>query len=122
MTRQGLQSALSMAAAMKREALAPPIKAALDKLPAETAAPAFTVDAATLPRYVGTYREAGSGVTMTVTQQGDALMAQVQGQPLVRLVPSALDVFRVLEVNATLTFSSRAGPAERWHWCRGPPT
>ena len=119
-TRQGLQSALDRATAMKREALAPPIKAALDKLPAETGPPAFTVDAATLPRYVGTYREAGSGVTMTVTQQGDALMAQVQGQPLVRLVPSAPDVFRVLEVNATLTFSSRAGPAESVGLAQGP--
>src|SRR5688500_375965 len=118
-TRQGLQAALSMATAMKREALAPPIKAALDKLPAESA-PAFTVEAATLPRYVGTYREAGSGVTMTVTQQGEALMAQVQGQPLVRLVPSAPDVFRVVEVNATLTFSSRAGPAESVALVQGP--
>ena len=119
-TRQGLQSALSMATAMKREALAPPIKAALDKLPAESGPPAFTVDAATLPRYVGTYRDAGSGVTMTVTQQGDAVMAQVQGQPLVRLVPSAPDVFRVVEVNATLTFSSRAGPAESVGLVQGP--
>ena len=119
-TRQGLQAALGMATAMKREALAPPIKAALDKLPAESGPPAFTVEAAALPRYVGTYRDAASGLTMTVSQQGEALMAQVQGQPLVRLVPSAADVFRVLEVNATLTFSSRAGPAESVAFAQGP--
>ena len=119
-TRQGLQAALGMATTMKREALAPPIKAALDKLPAESGPPAFTVDAAALPRYVGTYREAASGLTMTVSQQGEALMAQVQGQPLVRLVPSAADVFRVVEVNATLTFSSRAGPAESVAFVQGP--
>ena len=47
-------------------------------------------------------------------------MAQVQGQPMVRLVPSAPDVFRVVEVNATVTFSSRAGPAESVALVQGP--
>ncbi len=121
-TRQGLQAALGMAGAMKRDALLPVIKAAFDKLPAEAAAPAFTVDAATLPRYLGTYRDAASGITMAVTQQGDALMLQVQGQPMVRLVPSAPDVFRVIEVNATLTFASGAGPAESVGLVQGPAT
>ncbi len=121
-TRQGLQSALSIAAAMKRETLAPPIKAALDKLPAETAAPAFAVNPATLPRYVGTYRDAASGLTMTVTQQGENLMGQVQGQPIVRLVPSAPDVFRVMEVNATLTFTARAGDIDAVALVQGPVT
>ena len=45
-TRQGLQSAIGMAGAMKRESLVPVIKTALDKLPPETAAPAFAVDPA----------------------------------------------------------------------------
>ena len=62
-TRQGLQSAIAMAGAMKRESLVPLIKAALDKLPPEAAAPAFTVNPATLPRYAGTYRDAASGLT-----------------------------------------------------------
>ena len=47
-------------------------------------------------------------------------MAQVQGQPMVRLVPSAPDVFRVMEVNATLTFASGAGPAESVGLVQGP--
>jgi len=111
-TRGGLQSAMAMAGSMKREALVPVIKAALDKLPAESAAPAFTVSAAALPKYAGTYRDASSGVTMVVTVQGDALMGQVQGQPMVRLVPSAEDVFKVVEVNATLTFNGRGGLIE----------
>lgn len=120
-TRLGLQSALTLAGTMKREAFVPAIKGALDKLPAEPVASSFAVDATTLPRYVGTYRDAASSVTMAVTLQGDALMLQVQGQPAaVRLVPSAPDVFRVVEVNATLTFSSRAGPAESVGLVQGP--
>jgi ankyrin repeat protein len=47
-SRQALQSALTMATTMKREALAPVIKEALDKLPAEPP-PAFTVNPAVLP-------------------------------------------------------------------------
>ena len=43
-TRQGLQSAMSMAGVMKREALIPIIKGVLDKLPAEAAAPAFVIN------------------------------------------------------------------------------
>src|SRR5215510_361585 len=50
MTRQGLESAIRMAGAMKRESFIPPIKAALDKLPAATAPPAYAVNAAVLPK------------------------------------------------------------------------
>ena len=119
-TRQGLQSAMSLAGAMKREALVPIIKAALDKLPAEAAAPAFAVNPATLPKYAGTYRDAASGLTMTVTLENGTLMSQVQGQPAVRLVPSAENVFRVVEVNATLTFNERGGLVESIGLVQGP--
>src|SRR5262245_59599750 len=111
-TRQGLQSALSLATTMKREPLAAIVRAALDKLPPETAAPAFTVAAATLPRYVGNYRDASGGITASVALQGDSLMLQIQGQPSVKLVPAAEDVFRVIEVNATVTFNQRGGLVE----------
>jgi outer membrane protein assembly factor BamB len=87
------------------------IKTALDKLPPE-AAPAFTINPATLPKYAGTYRDAASGLNMTISVQNGALMGQVQGQPMVRLVPTAENVFRVVEVNATLTFNERAGLVE----------
>ena len=44
------------------------IKAALDKLPPEPAAAsaAFTVDPAALPKYTGTYRDAASGVGISL--------------------------------------------------------
>jgi hypothetical protein len=119
-TRQGLQSAMSMAGATKREALAAIIKTALDKLPAEAAPPAFAVNPSVLPRYVGAYRDAGSGISMTVSLQNGALMLQVQGQPAVRLVPSAEDVFKVVEVNATLTFNGRGGLVESVGLVQGP--
>ncbi|MCM3880324.1 MAG: PQQ-binding-like beta-propeller repeat protein [Vicinamibacterales bacterium] len=118
-SRQALQSALTLAGTMKREALAPLIKAALDKLPPETA-PTFTVNPAVMPKYAGNYRDAASGVAATVTVQSDVVMLQVQGQPAVRLVPTAANVFRVVEVNATLTFNERGGLVESIHLVQGP--
>ena len=118
-SRQALQNALTLATNMKREAFAPLIKAALDTLPPETA-PAFSVNPAVLPKYAGNYRDAASGLTMTVTVQNGALMGQVQGQPQVRLVPTAQNVFRVVEVNATLTFNERAGLVESIGLVQGP--
>ena len=118
-SRQALQNALTLATNMKREAFAPLIKAALDKLPPETT-PAFSVNPAVLPKYAGNYRDAASGLTMTVTVQNGALMGQVQGQPQVRLVPTAENVFRVVEVNATLTFNERAGLVESIGLVQGP--
>jgi outer membrane protein assembly factor BamB len=120
-SRQALQSALTLATTMKRDALQPVLKAALDKLPPE-AAPAFTVNPAVLPKYAGSYRDAASGLTMTVTVQNGALMGQVQGQPQVRLVPTADNVFRVVEVNATLTFNERGGAVESIGLVQGPTT
>src|SRR5262245_22642260 len=111
-TRQGLQQGMTLATALNRPAFAPIIKEALDKLPAEPAPPVFAVDAARLPRYAGNYRDAASGLAMAVTVQNGRLMGQVQGGPLVGLVPSAENVFRVVEVNATLTFNERGGVVE----------
>ena len=121
-TRQGLQSAFGAAERMKRAALIPILKAALDALPAEPAAPAFVVDPATLGRYAGTYRAGTAGMTMTVTVQEGTLTAQVPGQPAFRLTPSAAGVFRVPEVGATLTFTERGGPAESIQLVQGPAT
>jgi outer membrane protein assembly factor BamB len=119
-TRQGLQSAMAFASSLKRETLIPVLKAALDGLPAEPAPAAFNVNPATLPKFVGDYRDAASGVSMAVTLQNDALMLQVQGQPQVRLVPTAENVFRVVEVNATLTFNERSGLVESVGLVQGP--
>ena len=119
-TRQGLQAALGMATAMKRESLTPIVKAAFDKLPPEPAAAAFKVDPTALPRYAGTYRDNASGLTLTVSLREGELMGQVTGGPLVRLVPSAEGVFKINEVNATLTFNGRAGLVESVGLVQGP--
>jgi hypothetical protein len=119
-TRQGLQAAVSMAGVMKRQTLVPLIKEALDKLPPEPAAPAFPVNPASLPKYVGSYRDSASGLTMTVTLDNGTLQGQLTGQPAVRLVPTAENVFRVVEVNATLTFNERGGLVESIALVQGP--
>jgi hypothetical protein len=119
-TRQGLQSALSLAGNMKREAMIPIVKGELDKLPAEAGPPAFTVDPSTLPKFAGTYRDNASGLTMTVTVENGTLVGQMQGQPSVRLVPTAENTFRVVEVNATLTFNERGGLVESIGLVQGP--
>jgi hypothetical protein len=119
-TRRGLQSAISMAGVMKREALVPLIKGALDKLPAEAAAPAFAANPATFPKYVGTFRDTATGLTLAVTLENGTLSAQMQGQPAIRLVPSAENVFRIVEVNATLTFNERGGFVESVGLVQGP--
>ena len=107
-----LQQGLTLATALKREAFTSIIKETLDKLPAEPTPPVFAVDPARLPRYLGNYRDAASGLAMAVTLQNGRLMGQVQGGPLVALVPSAENVLRVVEVNATLTFNERGGLVE----------
>jgi outer membrane protein assembly factor BamB len=119
-TRQGLQSAMSLAASFKREALASAIKAVLDKLPADSAPPAYTVDSSILPKYAGTYRDEASGFSIAVTVLNGALTGQVPGQPVVRLVPAAENVFRIVEVNATLTFNERGGLVESVALAQGP--
>jgi outer membrane protein assembly factor BamB len=121
-TRERLQTALRQAETAKRDALASIIKAALDKLPPEPATSVFAVDAATLPRYAGTYRDAASGLSAAVTVQDGSLMLQMQGQPSVRLVPTGPNVFRVVEVNATLTFNERGGLVESIGLVQGPVT
>ena len=119
-TRQGLQAALGMAGSMKRETLVPIIKTAFDKLPPEPAVAAFKVDPAALPKYAGTYRDNASGLTLTVSLREGELMGQVTGGPLVRLVPSAADVFKINEANATLTFNGRGGLVESVGLVQGP--
>ena len=121
-TRQGLESALGAAERMKRAALVPILKAALDALPAGPAAPAFVVDPSTLGRYTGTYRAGAAGMTISVALQEGSLTAEVPGQPAFRLTPSAAGVFRVPEVGATLTFTERDGRAESIQLVQGQTT
>jgi outer membrane protein assembly factor BamB len=62
------------------------------------------VDATAFPRYVGTYRDAASGMTIGVTLDKGALMMQIQGQPPLPLQPRADGSFGVAPVP---TFSAR---------------
>ena len=110
-TRQALQSAAATARNLKRDALIAIITPVLDTLPPD-AEPVLAVDPAVLPKYAGGYRDAANGVAATVSVQNDALMLQMEGGPLVRLVPAGEGVFRVREVNATLTFNERGGLVE----------
>src|ERR671910_2228593 len=72
-TYRGVQAALGVAERLKRAALIPILKAALDALPAETATPAFALDPATLPRYAGTYRADVGGMMLTVSVDAGSL-------------------------------------------------
>ena len=121
-TREGLQAGLTLAASMKREAFTPLIKAALDSLPPEPPAPVLTIDPSKLPKYTGNYRNAASGLALSVTIQNGALIGQVQGGPALGLLPSAEDVFRFTGVNATLTFNERGGLVESTTLVQGSTT
>ena len=111
LTREGLQSASALAGRLQRTPLSAMIKTALDARP-EPAASAFAVNPATLPRYAGNYRDATSGFSLNVTVQNATLSAQAPGQPAFTLTPTAESVFRVAEVNATLTFNGSQASAE----------
>lgn len=120
-SRRTLEAALARAEREKRSALVPLLKAALDARPTDSS-PAFAVDPATLPRFAGAYRDASSGLTMTVTVQDGALVGQVPGQPAAQLVPTAEHVFRVVEANATLTFNGKEGVINSMSLVQGPVT
>ena len=119
-SRPSLVTALTLAGQEKREALVPIIKAALDARPAP-ASPPVAVNAAALPRYAGTYRDAGSGTTVAVTVQNDALTLQVPGQPPVPLVPRGEATFGSdLVPNFSVSFGEGSGPAPSMTILQGP--
>jgi outer membrane protein assembly factor BamB len=103
-SRASIEAAMSVAASSKRPEAAALLKTALDARPAEPPAPAVAVDATTLPRYVGTYRDAASGMTISVTLDKGALTMQIQGQPPLPLQARADGSFGVAPVPA---FSAR---------------
>ena len=121
LSRRTLEAALARAEREKRSALVPVLKAALDARPADSS-PAFAVDPATLPRFAGVYRDASSGFALTVTVQDGALVGQVAGQPSTQLVPTAENVFGVVEANATLTFNGKEGVINSISLVQGPAT
>jgi CubicO group peptidase (beta-lactamase class C family) len=59
--------------------------------------------ASVLRNYVGRYKFK-SGDVLDVSRKGDRLYAQLNGQPSIRIYPSAKDEFFYIGVNATLSF------------------
>jgi serine-type D-Ala-D-Ala carboxypeptidase/endopeptidase len=81
--------------AMRRSATAPP--------PPEQRHKETTVPVSTLSKYPGTY-ELRSNIVLTVTLEGDHLMAQLTGQRKFQVFPESETVFFYKTVKATLEF------------------
>ena len=65
--------------------------------------PVVPIAAATLDRYAGRYQLA-PGVFMTITREGDGLIAAPTGQKPLPIYPSSPTTFFLKEVDATVTF------------------
>lgn len=68
---------------------------------------AITLPPATLARYVGTY-ELGPNAVMTITQEGEGLMAQLTGQGRLPIFPQSETLFFLRAVDAQIEFSADA--------------
>jgi hypothetical protein len=64
---------------------------------------AVSVEAATLDRYLGRYQFAPAAI-MTISRDGEHLMAQLTGQPKVELYPEGEHEFLLQVVDAQVTF------------------
>ncbi len=81
---------------------------AVIKAPRLTRQVVVKVDPAIYDAYVGRY-DYGSGQTLTVTRDGDKLMAKMTAQPKLRLLPRSKKDFFFKVVNAEITFVRGAG-------------
>ena len=68
----------------------------------------ITLPAATLSKYVGAY-ELAPGTTMTVTIEGERLMAQLTGQGKLPIFPQSETLFFLKAVDAQIEFAADAG-------------
>lgn len=71
--------------------------------PAKEPMPATSADADALDRYIGRYQVAPA-IIMTISRDGEHLMAQVSGQPKVELYPDGENEFRLQVVDAQVSF------------------
>src|SRR6185503_17649189 len=92
-----LSAALEAAKSAGKTAIADLIAAKAATMPAPELPPTVTVDRATLQSYAGRYRNEASGMTVTVTLEGDRLVGSVPGQPPLTLVPTSPTAFRVAD-------------------------
>jgi outer membrane protein assembly factor BamB len=112
-TRQNVTTALDIAKRGNNTAMIELLNAKLTSMPNDAAAPAVTIDRATLQTYAGAYQNLDLGVTVTVTLTNDRLTASVAGQPPLTLVPATQNSFRVVEVDGmTAAFNGRGGMIE----------
>jgi outer membrane protein assembly factor BamB len=119
-TRSGLQGALAAAERLQRTAVIADLKTALDAAPGAASTPSFTIDAAVLPRFTGTYRAGTNGPTLTISLKDGVLFAQPQDQVAVPLTPAAPGVFQAADGRITLTFNERGGIEEEVVVAQGP--
>ena len=98
----------------------PEIVALIEKkvaaMPVAPAAPAVSVDRATLQSYVGSYRNEEAGAALTVVLSGEQLMATPPGgnAPALTLIAISPTSFRVAEREGlTISFEGRGGLIER---------
>jgi WD40 repeat protein len=119
-SRDTLQTAMLVAANAKRSEAAALIKAAFDARPAPAPLPAVKVDTSAFPRYAGTYRDAASGLSITVTHADGSLTMQIQGQPALALQPKGDGSFGVAPVPAFSARFNDGNPAPSMAIVQGP--
>lgn len=83
-----------------------------EALPADPVA--VKLSAAALARLPGVYEVAPGGPAMTVTVEGEAVKAQLTGQPPVNLRATSATLFDAVEAPASLEFAAGDGPSAQF--------
>ena len=112
LTLAHLRPALAGAKKVNNPEIVALIEKKLAAMPVEPAAPAVSVDRATLQSYVGSYRNEEAGAALTVVLNGEQLMATPPGgtAPTLTLVATSPTSFRVAEREGlTISFEGRGG-------------
>lgn len=112
-TRQNVSSAAAIAKRTGKTDLLELLGAKLAAMPADAGPPPIVVDRTVLQTYVGAYRNAAAGVTLTTQLNGDQLMLSTPGQLPLTLIATSQNSFRPVEFEGvSFTFSGRGGLVE----------
>jgi outer membrane protein assembly factor BamB len=123
LTRANVTTALGIAKRTGNVVMLELLNAKLAGMPAESGPPPITVEPATLQTYVGAYRNASSGMAISVAMSGDQLTASTAGQPPLTLVPTSQSGFRAAEFEGlSFTFTGRGGTIEQLIFAQGNTT
>ena len=113
LTRAHVRPALAGAKKVNNPEIIALVEKKLASMP-EDAAPAVTVERATLQTYVGSYRNEEAGAAIAVALNGDALTAALPGAAPMTLVATSPTSFRNVEREGlTFSFEGRGGTIER---------